>query len=69
MARRGTAVGDVTNILQSENITGREKIPAMMQGDTEPQVVTIQELKEYMNQGIEVDEELTIEEIDELLNF
>lgn len=67
MARRGTAVGDVTNILQSENITGREKIPAMMQGDTEPQVVTTEGLKSYMNK--DAAEALSILDIDEICDF
>lgn len=68
MAARGIAIQDVNNILDSNDIRGTEKIP-VSSGQSIPQVVTIQELKEYMNQGIEADEELTIEEIDELLNF
>lgn len=50
---RGTAIADVTNILQSEEITGLEKIPAMTSHRTEPQVVTTQELKEYVNEGVQ----------------
>lgn len=68
MAIRGVAIQDVNNILDSNDIRGTEKIP-VSSGQSTPQVVTTQELKEYMNQGIEADEELTLEEIDELLNF
>ncbi len=68
MATRGIAIQDVDNILDSNDIRGTEKIP-ISSGQSIPQVVTIQELKEYINQGIEADEELTFEEIDELLNF
>lgn len=68
MAARGIAIQDVNNILDSNDIRGTEKIP-VSSGQSIPQVVTTQELKEYVNQGIEADEELTLEEIDELLNF
>ena len=68
MATRGIAIQDVNNILDSNDIKGTEKIP-VSSGQSIPQVVTTQELKEYMNQGIEADEELTFEEIDALLNF
>lgn len=51
---RGTAIGDVENILQSEDITGQEKIPAMSKGDEEPQVVTTEELKEYVLGDMEI---------------
>ena len=68
MAARGIAIQDVNNILDSNDIRGTEKIP-VSSGQSIPQVVTTQELKEYMNRGIEADEELTLEEIDELLNF
>lgn len=68
MAIRGIAIQDVNNILDSNDIRGTEKIP-VSSGQNIPQVVTTQELKEYVNQGIEADEELTLEEIDELLNF
>lgn len=68
MAARGIAIQDVNNILDSNDIRGTEKIP-VSSGQSIPQVVTTQELKDYMNQGIEADEELTLEEIDELLNF
>lgn len=68
MATRGIAIQDVNNILDSNDIRGTEKIP-VSSGQSIPQVVTTQELKEYMNQGIEADEELTLEEIDALLNF
>lgn len=68
MAARGIAIQDVNNILDSNDIRGTEKIP-VSSGQSIPQVVTTRELKDYMNQGIEADEELTLEEIDELLNF
>ena len=68
MAARGIAIQDVNNILDSNDIKGTEKIP-VSSGQSIPQVVTTQELKEYMNQGIEADEELTFKEIDALLNF
>lgn len=51
---RGTAIGDVENILQSEDITGQEKIPAMSTGDEEPQVVTTEGLKEYVLGDMEI---------------
>jgi len=51
---KGTAIGDVENILQSEDITGQEKIPAMSKGDEEPQVVTTEELKEYVLGDMEI---------------
>lgn len=51
---RGTAIGDVENILQSEDITGQEKIPAMSTDDEEPQVVTTEELKEYVLGDMEI---------------
>lgn len=65
---RGISIGDVTNILDSEDINGTEKLP-VSSGNTEPQVVTTQELKEYVTKGIEVDREFTPEEIESLLNF
>lgn len=52
MAVRGTAIGEVNNILQSENIRGNEKIP-VSSGQTVPQVVTTLELKEYINEGVQ----------------
>ena len=52
MAVKGTAIGDVSNILQSENIIGSEKIP-VSSGQVVPQVVTTKELKEYINEGVQ----------------
>lgn len=65
---RGITIGEVTNILDSEDIRGTEKLP-VSSGNTEPQVVTTQELKEYINKDIEVDREFTLEEMERLLNF
>ena len=65
---RGIAIGDVTNILDSNDIRGTEKLP-VSSGNTEPQVVTTQELKEYVTKGIEVDREFTLDEMERLLNF
>lgn len=53
MAIRGTAITDVTKILQKDDITGSEKIPAMLSTSKEPQVVTAQELKGYINEGVQ----------------
>ncbi len=61
---RGTAIADVSNILQSGDITGQEKIPAMSTGGEEPQVVTTGELKDYINGELDV---LTNMEIESLL--
>ncbi len=66
---RGTAIGDVTNVLKSDEITGNEKIPAMLSSEQSPQVVTTKELKEYINEGVQEDEEMTFNEIDECINF
>lgn len=63
---RGIAIGEVTNTLNT--LDGNEKIP-VSSGNTEPQVVTTQELKEYVTKGIEVDREFTLEEMERLLNF
>lgn len=65
---RGISIGDVTNILDSNDIRGTEKLP-VSSGNTEPQVVTTQELKEYVTKGIEVDREFTLDEMERLLNF
>ena len=65
---RGISIGDVTNILDSNDIRGTEKLP-VSSGNTEPQVVAIQELKEYVTKGIEVDREFTLDEMERLLNF
>lgn len=60
----GIAIGDVENIL--ENIAGTEKIP-VSSGQNTPQVVTTQELKEYIQEGMPLDA-LTNMEIEQLLN-
>ena len=63
---RGIAIGDVTNILDSEDIVGNEKLP-VSSGETEPQVVTTGELREYIQEGLPKDA-LTNIEIENLLN-
>lgn len=68
MATRGIAIQDVNNILDSNDIKGTEKIP-VSSGQSTPQVVTTQELKEYVNKDIEIDREFTLEEIEQILNF
>lgn len=68
MATRGIAIQDVNNILDSNDIKGTEKIP-VSSGQSTPQVVTTQELKEYINKDIEIDREFTLEEMEQILNF
>lgn len=68
MAARGIAIQDVNNILDSNDIRGTEKIP-VSSGQSTPQVVTTQELKEYINKDIEIDREFTLEEMEQILNF
>lgn len=68
MATRGIAIQDVNNILDSNDIKGTEKIP-VSSGQSTPQVVTTQELKEYVNKDIEIDREFTLEEMEQILNF
>lgn len=68
MAIRGVAIQDVNNILDSNDIIGTEKIP-VSSGQSTPQVVTTQELKEYINKDIEIDREFTLEEMEQILNF
>lgn len=68
MAARGIAIQDVNNILDSNDIRGTEKIP-VSSGQSIPQVVTTQELKEYVNKDIEIDREFTLEEMEQILNF
>lgn len=68
MAIRGVAIQDVDNILDSNDIRGTEKIP-VSSGQSTPQVVTTQELKEYVNKDIEIDREFTLEEMEQILNF
>lgn len=63
---RGISIGDVTNILDSEDIRGAEKIP-VSSGETVPQVVTTGELREYIQEGLPKDA-LTNIEIENLLN-
>jgi len=63
---RGISIGDVTNILDSEDIVGNEKLP-VSSGETEPQVVTTGELREYIQEGLPKDA-LTNIEIENLLN-
>lgn len=66
---RGITIGEVENILDGRNIVGTEKIPVSA-GQSEPQVATTQELKKYFTKdSVEDSDELTIEEIDALLNF
>lgn len=48
---RGRTIGEVDNILDSLDMNGSEKIP-VSSGETEPQVVTIGELKEYINDDV-----------------
>lgn len=48
MAVRGIAIGAVDNILDSEDIVGTEKLP-VSSGQTVPQVVTTEELRDYIN--------------------
>ena len=63
---RGIRIGDVTNILDSSDIEGTEKLP-VSSGETEPQVVTTGELREYIQEGLPKDA-LTNIEIENLLN-
>lgn len=63
---RGITIGEVTNILDSDAIVGNEKLP-VSSGETEPQVVTTGELKEYIQEGLPKDA-LTNIEIENLLN-
>lgn len=66
---RGITIGEVENVLDGQNISGTEKIPVSA-GQSVPQVATTQELKKYFTKdSVEDSDELTIEEIDELLNF
>ena len=49
MAVRGIAIQDVDNILDGQDIIGTEKLP-VSSGQTDPQVVTTGELREYINE-------------------
>lgn len=53
MAVRGVAIRDVNNILQSEDITGSEKLPVSASQENVPRVITTEELKEYINDGMQ----------------
>lgn len=48
---KGITIGEVENVLDGQNITGTEKIP-VSSGQTEPQVVTINELKGYLTKDL-----------------
>lgn len=63
---QGRTIAEVTNILDSDNIVGTEKLP-VSSGETEPQVVTTGELREYIQEGLPKDA-LTNIEIENLLN-
>jgi hypothetical protein len=63
---RGITIGEVTNILDSNDIVGNEKLP-VSSGETEPQVVTTGELREYIQEGLPK-YALTNIEIENLLN-
>ena len=63
---RGISIAEVTNILDSSDIEGTEKLP-VSSGETEPQVVTTGELREYIQEGLPKDA-LTNIEIENLLN-
>ena len=66
---KGITIGEVENVLDGQNIVGTEKIP-VSSGQDEPQVVTTNALKNYFTKdSVEDSDDLTIEEIDELLNF
>jgi hypothetical protein len=61
---RGITIAEVTNILDSDNIVGNEKLP-VSSGTQRPQVVTTGELKEYIIEDIPT---LSNTEIEEILN-
>ena len=63
---RGITIGEVTNILDSNDIVGNEKLP-VSSGEIEPQVVTTGKLREYIQEGLPKDA-LTNIEIENLLN-
>lgn len=62
---RGITIGDVENTLNTFN--GNEKIP-VSSGDTEPEVVTTGELKEYITDGLPTEGRLSEEDIDRIIN-
>lgn len=64
---RGITIGEVTNILDSNDIIGNEKLP-VSSGETEPQVVTTGELKEYITDGLPTEGRLTEGDIDVIIN-
>lgn len=61
---RGISIGEVTNILDSDAIVGTEKLP-VSSGETEPQVVTTKELRDYIIDDIPT---LSNTEIENILN-
>lgn len=61
---RGITIAEVTNILDSDDIVGTEKLP-VSSGETEPQVVTTGELRDYIIEDIPT---LSNTEIEEILN-
>ena len=63
---QGITIAEVTNILDSNNIIGNEKMP-VSSGIQRPQVVTTGELREYIQEGLPKDA-ITNIEIENLLN-
>ena len=61
---QGRTIAEVTNILDSDDIVGTEKLP-VSSGDTEPQVVTTKELRDYIIEDIPT---LSNTEIENILN-
>lgn len=61
---RGRTIAEVTNILDSSDIEGTEKLP-VSSGDPEPQVVTTKELRDYIIEDIPT---LSNTEIENILN-
>ena len=64
---QGRTIAEVTNILDSRDIIGEEKLP-VSSGDPEPQVVTTRELKEYITDGLPTEGRLTEDDIDRIVN-
>ena len=61
---KGRTIAEVTNILDSDDIVGTEKLP-VSSGDPEPQVVTTKELRDYIIEDIPT---LSNTEIENILN-
>jgi hypothetical protein len=61
---RGITIGEVTNILDSNDIVGNETLP-VSSGEIEPQVVTTGDLRDYIIKDIPT---LSNTEIEEILN-